>query len=101
MRDHDADVTSDGWEEHERKADELDKKVNDKIYDVLKSNAYGKYFGMNYKPGQWEAIFGKKNIGGESGETNPKRSDDQNKTSPNTYSPPSTIQKTNDNDVVS
>ena len=58
LKDHDASFLRDGWLEHEEKRDEIDKKCDAKIYDVLKSNSYGKYYGFNWKEGQWERIFG-------------------------------------------
>ena len=45
--------------EHEAKRDALDKKCDAKVYDVLKSNSYGKYFGIRWPDGLWEKIFGK------------------------------------------
>ena len=59
LKDHDASFLRDGWREHEAKRDAKDKECDDKIYDYLKSNSYGKYYGFKYKPGQYEAIFGK------------------------------------------
>jgi len=44
--------------EHEAKRDALDKKCDAKVYDVLKSNSYGKYFGIRWPDGLWEKIFG-------------------------------------------
>ena len=59
LKDHDASFLKEGWLEHEERRDMMDKKCDEKVYDVLKSNSYGKYYGINYKPGQWEQIFGK------------------------------------------
>jgi len=63
LKDHDATFLREGWREHEARRDEMDKKCDAKVYDVLKSNSYGKYYGVSWKPGQWEKVFGKKDEG--------------------------------------
>jgi hypothetical protein len=59
FKDHDADITSDGWQEREAKCEAIDRKCDAKCYDVLKHNSYGKYYGFHWQEGQWERIFGK------------------------------------------
>ena len=54
-------ILSDGWREREAKCDDIDRKCDARVYDVLKHNSIGKYYGFHWKPGQYEAIFGKKN----------------------------------------
>ena len=56
----DTGITSDGWLDREARCESIDRKCDSCVYDVLKNNSYGKYFGFKWKPGQWEAVFGKK-----------------------------------------
>ena len=59
LKDHDASFLREGWQERERKCEAIDRKCDAKCYDVLKSNSYGKYYGVRWPDGLWEKIFGK------------------------------------------
>ena len=62
-------VASDGWQEHEAIMERKDKEYNKAMYHAMKSCCvYGRYIGFNWKPGQWESIFGGKGEGREKDE---------------------------------
>ena len=60
LKDIEADVVDDGWVEHERKLDDQNKKYNKELYSCMKDRLVNCRFSFNYKPGQWESIFGGK-----------------------------------------
>ena len=63
FKDNDVDnngILSDGWREREARCEDIDRKCDSCVYDVLKHNSVGKYYGFKWAPGQYEAIFGKK-----------------------------------------
>lgn len=60
LKDVDSPIVDEGWVEHTHKLDDKEKMWNKRLYDRLKDRLANHQFGFNWKPGQYEAIFGKK-----------------------------------------
>ena len=60
LKDANASFVQDGWVEHQQKMDDKDKKYEKEMYKILKDRVKDRQFSFNWAPGQYEAIFGKK-----------------------------------------
>ena len=60
MKDHNASFMQEGWVEHKQKLNDKDRKYRKEMHHILKDRVKDRRFSFSYAPGQWEAIFGKK-----------------------------------------